>query len=99
MHLDLGIRVKLASILSDHWRLLCPMGSVTSFHSARALLSIYSQNQIELEAMSRPLGLATTVALASLPTGQLGIHQFVGGKTELSSFLISRFADTSSRVL
>ena len=28
MHLDLGIRVKLGSIFSNHWRILCPVGSV-----------------------------------------------------------------------
>ena len=42
MYLNLGIHVKLASIFSDHRRLLWPVGSVTSFHSAHALLSISS---------------------------------------------------------
>ena len=37
---------KLVSIFSNHRRLVCPMGSVTSFHLAHALLSASSQTQI-----------------------------------------------------
>ena len=48
--------------------------------------------------MSRPVGLGTRVALASLPRGQPGIHQYVGGKTELSFLLLSQFSDKSSHV-
>ena len=83
MPLDFDLHVKLVFIFMTSGGSCARCGLIITLLDLRISLHIFTTKHIKLKAMSRPMWLCTPVARALLPHQQSGIHQYIGGITEL----------------